>query len=426
MISWSIKTTRTVPTLLILKENKHIYLYSKYDPQKEVSRWIMNLNINENKKKILIVGMGLGYHVQAIKNKYPQKDIVVWELNHEYYEWFKKSEQYLLLVQQEILSPSSYKSVSKKDCKYNQFIEEFSQKECEPIINKPLLELIPNEDLLDLKDFLVNYELRKRSFNIHEDLMILNIKQNILRDDKGISQWINYYEDYPMILVSAGPSLSKQLPLLSLLRKQKKKVIIGCVGTAVSPLLLAGIKPDFIMYAESNENFEQFKHLNDQTIPLFYLSTANAKVVNSFCGDTYITWQRGFELAEEQAYLRSEPLLETGGSVATCLLEVMVKMNPISIALVGQDLAFTNQVSHAQNTQALTTKITDTTLSVDNYHLDGKVETARGLYLFLKWFEQYVKKVKTDTQFWNCTEGGAHIHGWIHKSLKEYQQVFIK
>ncbi|MFC4322485.1 motility associated factor glycosyltransferase family protein [Litchfieldia salsa] len=417
MITWEVSETRKLPTLIINRNgNGSCYVYSKYDPEKEITRWINSISIDEDKDNILLFGMGLGYHTKALREKYPEKRICVLELNEDFYYWFNKSPFFESLNGE---SKVEYLYLAKDGSNYHEFNSKLTCDRSEIVIIKPLLDLTPNK-YVELKDMLLNIEVSKRSFKAHEQIMTENFNKNILRKDKGINPWLGKYKGRSMILVSAGPSLTKQLPLLLALRKNTD-VIIGCVGTALNPLIMEGIKPDFFMISESNENLKQIQNINDKdsSIPFFYLATANNKVVEGYNGPTFIVWQKGFHQSEEQSFKRSEPLVDTGGSVATCLLDLMMKMEPNAIALIGQDLAFTNNMSHASNADAVRSDISGS-LKIDDYYLKEQVTTSRNLFIYLKWFERYCALKRQDTVLYNCTEGGAHIKGWNHISLSEY------
>ncbi|MEH7444586.1 6-hydroxymethylpterin diphosphokinase MptE-like protein [Bacillus sp. JJ1122] len=423
MISWKIKETNTKPTLLVNKLQGEYFLYSKFDPKKEIDRWVSNLNLeNEENSKIVIIGLGLGYHIDAIIKKYPNKNIIVWELNKDYYKWVMSfNEIKSLLLKNDNLEINCF---SDYDTSYYKILKDITENNNEIIVIKQLLELVP-ESLRELKDILLNYEVNKRVIKNRKPELINNFHENAALLDSGINEWKTQYENRTMILISAGPSLTKQLPLLYEIRNGTN-VVIGCVGTALSPLLLANIKPDFIMISDPKDNIaEQFRHIKTEDIPLLYLSTSNPFAVKSYKGPRFIVWQKGFDLAEIEAKKRSEPLIATGGSVATCLLDLMVQMKPKSLALVGADLAYTHNKSHAENTHGYKGRLNGAFLSVDNYYLNGRVKTPRNLLIYLKWFENYILRTNSQTILWNCTEGGAYINGWVHKSLHEYKANYL-
>ncbi len=194
-----------------------------------------------------------------------------------------------------------------------------------------------------------------------------------------------------MIVVSAGPSLNKQLPLLKKI-SDDRHFVIGAVGTADTPL--------------------------------FYLSTAYNETILLHKGPRYRVYQGGYADAERFAREHNEPLIQTGGSVATALLDMMVYLGGETIALVGQDLAYTDGVSHAEGAHAWQeVKEGLSAMTVLNYDQTCVVQTAKNLTLYRKWFEQFAKKHPT-LALYNCTEGGAYIKNWQHIPLNQYYMVY--
>jgi hypothetical protein len=288
------------------------------------------------------------------------------------------------------------------------------------LIYKPSLVLIDQEEIrLTLESFL----MKKRTIREQGESLRQNFELNLTLNDEDISRYIGNYQDGQAILVSAGPSLTKQLPLLKI--ALEKGVKIACVGTSLLTMIKAGIRPNFVMVSDPKDAIqEQFVGVENENIPLFYLSTANHGAVKRYKGPRIIVWQRGFEEAEIQAKLNRVPLVETGGSVATCLLDLLIKLGFKKIALVGQDLAFTDNQTHAMNTHRYNQIHNDLHLiEVEDYYRTEKIKTSRNLFIYLKWFERYVEQ-HGNIELWNCTEGGAYIDGWKHFPLKKFLSPF--
>ncbi|WP_204955911.1 motility associated factor glycosyltransferase family protein [Metabacillus crassostreae] len=371
------------------------------------------MQINKESADIIVVGIGLGYHVLKLADKYPNHTIHVFELNLLYMQWLIEKNLHIIMKNKNNIIINQIQDVS---FLLKILSEKINDSQGNFFIYKPSLELIPNKDLrITLESFL----MKKRTINDQGDSLTINFNLNIQLRDKSFSQFYEHYNNYSTILVSAGPSLAKQLPLL---KKASlcKNVVIACVGTALIPLVKAGIKPNLIMISDPKELInEQFEGLRDLDIPLFYLSTANHLAVKQYNGPRFIVWQSGFEKAEYLAEKTKSPLIKTGGSVATCLLDLLIKLGSKKIMLVGQDLAFTNNSSHTKNAHSQTSiKNKINLIEIKGYFQNETVLTSLNLYTYLKWFERYVMEYN-DIQFWNCTEGGAYIQGWKHKPLRE-------
>lgn len=422
-MEWCVQDAKSgVPTLRVSKNLKQVYIHSKYDPLAEARKWVAANGSERSNGEIVILGLGLGYHAEIMAQQYPQRKIIVWEFNEKYIQWL---EQKCLLDRLRRLSNVKLKVSDQIEVIKAQLLPIIDEEGIEVLVYFPALELIP-EELRPLREAIDKLVLSMRTMRRFGALLDDNFSINQQLQDPHIGAWLNKYADTPMILVSAGPSLTKQLALLKELGDDSK-VVIGCVGTALKPLLTAGIIPSFVMISDPQDNIvDQFTGINVLEIPLFYLATANAKAVANFVGQRYVVWQKGYPFAEEQALAHGIHALETGGSVATCLLDLMVLMGGNPIALVGQDLAYTDGQSHAVGTHLnRETLINYNYVQVTSWDGCGMVPTSKNLQAYLHWFKLYVAD-KPQGQFWNCTEGGAYIEGFLHAPLVEFVERFIK
>ncbi|WP_338751617.1 motility associated factor glycosyltransferase family protein [Bacillus sp. FJAT-52991] len=403
--------TRTAPTVKVCKAENHFYLHSKYDPLKEATKWVNGIEQEKlQAKEIMVLGCGAGHHIQVLRKICPNKKIVVYELNSYFYDWIIQTKAIDALLQDENITFRVIRSNTDLSDLANELKEEM-------IIFKPALNMV-DDRFKEMVHILENYLIQERTVKDQGQDLIENFYKNVQLEDQGLKAF-NFKDSTKAVLVSAGPSLTKQLPLLKQ-AEMSGEFIIGCVGTAFIPLLTFGIKPDFVMIADPKEAIAEQLAIEQAEIPLFYLSTASSKAVINYRGPRFVVWQKGFPLAEVEAGKRNEPLIATGGSVATCLLDVLVTLGVKSIALIGQDLAFTDQKSHAENTHAQRNiKNSPFLLKVMDYYQKKYVYTSRNLQVYLKWFERYVES-NTDVEFFNCTEGGAYIKGWKHRPFAEY------
>jgi hypothetical protein len=415
-MKWSfIQTKSGHVTVALNRVAGEFLLHSKYDPVKEAKRWVAQWEIEKHSpKKILVIGLGVGYHLKQLIQDFPHIPVMVWEFNPEYVEWLKNSVRLQDLAGEiQLCVSDDWIEIRTK------LLPVLDDPETMVLLHSPSLELIP-EKLTSLKELLENHVRFLRTIRRHADQLEYNFNLNVSLNDAGICQWKDKLGYKAAILVSAGPSLTKQLPILVDIH-QKGLITLACVGTALQPLLNYGINPDIVMISDPQDNInEQFMKSNHMEPSLFYLATANHKAVADYLGPRFIVWQKGFDKSELQAELRGDPLIQTGGSVATCLLDLLVWMGSRKIALVGQDLAFSNGYSHAEGTHGARKVDMDNLLEVPDYFQQGKIGTSKNLFVYLKWFERYNRSLISNVELWNCTEGGAFIPGWIHKSLQEF------
>ena len=228
-------------------------------------------------------------------------------------------------------------------------------------------------------------------------------------------------KDIPMILVSAGPSLKKNIQQL---KKAKNKAIIMAVDTALKPLLNAGIIPDFFITVDAEKPLELFEHEKVADIPILIPENGNYKILDGHKAKKFFFYNGNVFVAKMlQMCKKSYVWLRTGGSVATSGFSFGVNLGVKTIILVGQDLAHTGGKSHIDGTfkdvmeQMDYDKVNYGEIYVEG--IDGtKLRTEPNLKKFLEWFEESIQ-LFPDVEVIDATEGGALIHGSKVMTLKE-------
>jgi hypothetical protein len=413
--------------ILSYKKDKETvrYLHSTYSPIKEAKRFVdgnserINKMFNHStafdKKKIevMIYGLACCYHIREIINQYPDVIVNVVDFNPELFHYSLG----FLDLKDLITNPNVRLIVTKDKHKILNELEN-NTSHSPFILYKPCVQLIPN-DLLEVKEFLLDLDLQRQTADMNKNLLEHNFVSNTQIDYKDCSPFIQLMKDTPMILVSAGPSLMKNI---NLLKQASEFALIGVVGTAVKPLLSQGIQPDFIMLTDPTNNIVNQLDGNFE-FPLFYLSTVYSEVVKLYKGPKFIVFQEGYGKAEIVANELRVKRIKTGGSVATTLLDFMVQIGANPICFVGQDLSYSNGQSHAKGTHLYRNIKEDLTLHyVENYYQNQKIPTSGNLKSYLRWFNRYIED-NPDIDFYNATEGGAYIDGATHISLSEFIDI---
>ncbi len=232
-------------------------------------------------------------------------------------------------------------------------------------------------------------------------------------------------KDVPGILVAAGPSLNKNIRQL---KEAQDKAFIIAVDTAVKPLLREGIVPNMITMIDGMKPLDLFEAEGVKEIPLLTSLSAASEVLDYHKGMKFF-YNQGYGFAEK-IFKQSDQIvggLSTGGSVATNIFSLMYMIGITTIILVGQDLAYTNNKSHADGTFKEKMKEEDTSRFImveGNY--EEKVPTPPSFEVFINWYNKYIEGC---SEYWknkgkqfrviNATEGGAKIKGTEIMTLKE-------
>ncbi|EOG1885654.1 flagellin modification protein PseD [Campylobacter jejuni] len=238
--------------------------------------------------------------------------------------------------------------------------------------------------------------------------------KELLSKRKGISD--------TAIIVSTGPSLTKQLPLL---KKYASKATIFCADSSYPILAKHGIKPDYVCMLERTEITAEFFNNDfgefDKDI-LFVLKSYVHPHTTKYLQKN----NRNFMLVSTYAsfinYLKLDDFgyFNMGFSVANMNFLLAIHLKHKNIVLIGQDLAYAeNGNSHPddyQNSANYESQMYEHILTTA-YGGNGKVESSFVWTLFRHNFEQDVANAKKNYYIttYNCTEGGARIEGTIEK-----------
>lgn len=231
-------------------------------------------------------------------------------------------------------------------------------------------------------------------------------------------------QNKPILIVSSGPSLNKQMPTLAQFREL---FTILSVDTAWPILNKHGIEPDMLFALDP---------VQTPSWPRDGLAEQTCLAVDIGCGPLLV-WsdlknQLFIQGDQARAYLLREigltpDMLQTGGSVATSAFSFARHLGGAPIVLIGQDLALTDGKDHADgypfayDSQQLTNR-KEMGFEVEGYH-GGRVRTERQLMYYKNWFETQAKE-NPDLFVINATEGGAKIQGFLQiPFLKTCQQL---
>ncbi|HED8522037.1 TPA: motility associated factor glycosyltransferase family protein [Campylobacter jejuni] len=222
------------------------------------------------------------------------------------------------------------------------------------------------------------------------------------------------------IIVSTGPSLTKQLPLL---KKYASKATIFCADSSYPILAKHGIKPDYVCMLERTEITAEFFNHDfgefDKDIVFICAGVVHPKAIEYLKGRNLVITQKVLAFPY-YINLKDFSYAAVGLSVAHTLSYLATYLSHKNIIFIGQDLAYAeNGNSHPddyQNSANYESQMYEHILTTA-YGGNGKVETHSIWLLFKNWFENEMipNTRKMGITTYNCTEGGARIEGTIEK-----------
>lgn len=341
--------------------NKSVYLHSRYDPTREAETWTDGVIETARKQQqtndgrvsmcYVVNGFGLGYHVEALRKRLlgetiilvieqnlallrtalalrdmtdilkDNKIIFITRCNRD--EIFKNLHEIGVLLTMGIVFTRSLQSVDTKFCSD---------------VHKAL------------NDF-VSY-LRSHTISVLANSITTctNIANNLAAyvECGPVNSIRGKFNGYPAVVVSAGPSLQKNIDLLKTIRD---KVIVIAVQTTLRPLLAKGIKPDFVTSLDYHEVSKRFYDgLQDQLADIHLVAEpkVNWHVIDTYLGNGPISIL-GNDFAD--LLLMDETTkhdtLPAGATVAHLAFYLGQYIGADPIILIGQDLGYTNNVYYS-------------------------------------------------------------------------------
>ncbi|HEF6538357.1 TPA: motility associated factor glycosyltransferase family protein [Campylobacter jejuni] len=236
--------------------------------------------------------------------------------------------------------------------------------------------------------------------------------KELLSKRKGISD--------TAIIVSTGPSLTKQLPLL---KKYASKATIFCADSSYPILAKHGIKPDYVLSLERipltseffNNDFGEF----DKDIVFVCAGVVHPKTIEYLKNKTFIITQKILAFPY-YINLKNFCYAAVGFSVAHMAYEFATHLSHKNIIFIGQDLAYAEDgFSHTKDYSNLDKHEGHFQRDKGKFQClayggDGKAESSEVWTMFRFFLQDTISRNIISTTY-NCTEGGARIEGTIEK-----------
>ena len=233
--------------------------------------------------------------------------------------------------------------------------------------------------------------------------------------------------DVPAIIVSAGPSLNKNIDLL---KEAKGKAFIMVVDAALRAMEIHGICPDLALSVDARVPDRFFLDVNIQKMPFFFTHHSKISLINEHKGRHFYDMAPNdlFESLAKAVSNNEFFSLGGGGSVSTVAYSLALLLGFHTIVFVGQDLAFTGGQSYNRALVEDTKSNKDYIDSrarvwVEDYQ-GNPIETDFQMNLYRRWLEKEIVALPEDYLVIDATEGGAKIAGTRILTLQEVIDIY--
>ncbi len=397
------------------------YMGSRYDNQYFVNKWVEDVVVNNYNAIIFVFGLGEPECIRKLIEKYPENMIMIYEPNIS----FLKSLMEIYDLTDIILNKKIHITAGEKGLQFLSslcfyYFDVTNRDHCVFKKMPQYSRLYKVERIkweLVIQENNVKLIADKNSMRLFGREKLQNELDNIYYAAKNNSMRVVADEIMntgldTAVLVSAGPSLEKNI---NLLRNVKGKALILAVDTAVKPVLKIGVRPDITITVDPHKPIELFIY-NDKLIdiPMVVNMHSNNKIIRDYEGKMFFSYD--FSALFARFYEKDDYcsiILNTGGSVANDGFSFLVEAGIKKIILIGQDLAYPEKKTHISTAYEDEQKIQ---LDTDKKYFDiedvygNMVSTEENMNIYRKWFETAIKNNPQLTVI-DATEGGAKIKG---------------
>jgi|GEM_PF-2425704 len=341
-----------------------VAIHSLYDPIKEAKTIVESLKLQSGNIYLFIVlGVGLGYHVEILKNEFPNSIMLPVELDDDVALNYANSVGGFLITNYNtndiytilnfvdfmqvrdvrfVILPGAYRLNAER---YKSISEDIHN-----IVKAKFSDLLTrvNFDKLWIKNIFLNLPNLTRFGSLSE---------NELKND------FNYLLNKPFVVLGAGYSVWL---LFDVLKKYRDKFVLGVVDTALKTTLSQGIIPDIVFSLDSQlANIKDFfgvetKGLTLKGLTLISDITVSPELIRNFRGNIFLSKTSHIEVIGNVIFEMTNSAiswieelaeykllgLESGGSVSTNLFHLSLLLGSNPSIMVGVDLGFPYLFSH--------------------------------------------------------------------------------
>lgn len=423
-----------LPTLQVKLNNRPLFIHSKYDPMKEAERLVEQYeNEIDQYDHIFFYGIGFGYHVESFLAKYPHMKFTMYEPSPAiFYEYMNNRN----------ITELPIKNLQNLFVEWNeelasQFLEQFAFN----MKDNVLLVILPSY----IRPFPIQFERFSNEFknkvqkkgmshaanavfakrwtlNSLMNLPTTLTTPNLLVDKKAV------FQNKPVLLVSAGPSLADEYDNLRHI-KENGLAYIFAVGSANKALVANDILPDAVLtydpQAHNHYVFQSMYEKHIDTVPMIYGTSVGYETLEYYQGPKlhFITSQDTITPYFAKNTIKQSDIVNDDFSIAIVTLQILAKMNAGLVILVGQNFAFRDNLYYSKDIKRGNKSAEVQAEDVEKafYVQDvygNQVKTNESFNQMRLAMEQFIQTVG-NMEIINTTKGGAAIQGAPFTPLEE-------
>lgn len=432
------KSSSGLKTLIVRKNSAVIPIHSKIDPLKEVENLIKR-KIDGNEDAVFIVGFGLGYHIERVIEILPDVELYLFEPSTEIFikaletrnfDKILKHEKLHIFIDLDRIDDTLFQSQIPNTSKM------LILKSYQRLFNHYVNNLTKSYN-----DFINRNSINIATLKRFDKLWTKNSFKNVVYffARAGVNLIENRAKGIGCIVVGAGPSVEGDLDILN--QFSKRGYIIIAVDTALRPLLMKSVIPDFVVSVDPqyiNSLFLQITELagiQTSKIPILVADPAIYPAsLKNYPGRVIVSSSVFPPGRVIESFSGNKGYLAAGGSVSVAAFDFARLLGCNPILITGLDLSFKHDRTHLRGSLIdlyrinRSTRLNPILNSVAEYMTSGapfKMFNSKNkpcysdkrMLLYKSWFEKNIPGTSADVI--NSTGEGLLLDNVTHKTMKE-------
>lgn len=330
----------------IEKEEEHYYLANKNNYKKDIESLLNTVDDIKFDSLIIIFGIDTGEYLDELYKVICKKNrILIFEPNEEIFNSSKdkidNNNVRLVFYDKSNVRGTLYSVINSGNFN-NLYVHAFGN----------YAEVYKEEYETFIENLDCTYYTACSSISVanrFKEVFIKNLTSNlkVLKYATPLNSYENINKGIPAIIVSAGPSLDKNLVEMMKYKTEVEKCFVIAGSRTLKAMIKNGIKPDMVVSIDPiDDNYDMMKDYLKENIPLAFYEYSNRYLVRDYKGEKiYLSMLLSTTIAE----LDDLKGTYVGGSVAHSCVDIANIMGCSPIILVGQDLAFTYDKHHSDS-----------------------------------------------------------------------------
>lgn len=336
-----------------------VAIHSLYDPIKEAKTIVESLKLQgDNVYLFVVLGVGLGYHIEIIKSEFPNSIILPLELDDDI------ALNYLSNIGKFLITSHNVNDIYT----FLNFVDFMQVRDVKFVILPGSYRLnaekykVVSEDIHRIVKAKFSDLLTRVNF---DKLWVKNIFLNLPNlarfgslSEKELKADFSYLLNKPFVVLGAGYSAWL---LFDVLKRYRDRFVLGVVDTALKTTLSQGIVPDIVFSLDSQlANIKDFFGVETKDLTLIADITVSPELIRNFRGNIFFSKTSHMELIGNSIFEMTNSViswveelaeykligLESGGSVSTNLFHFSLLLGGNPSIMVGVDLGFPYLFSH--------------------------------------------------------------------------------